>query len=44
MCDCKIVNAEIASDGVRLTCECGNPQVDDETMETLELVGEYLKR
>ncbi len=46
-CDCgsQIIDAAISTNGIRLTCDCGNPQsADAETLKILEVIGAYLRR
>lgn len=44
MCDCNTVNAEISETEICLSCECGTPDINDERMKILELLGEYLRQ
>ena len=43
MCECNIIDAEISRDEIILTCECGEPSLDEESRNTLEAVALYLR-
>ena len=44
MCTCNPITAEIGP-SITFSCECGNPQTPDiETIKTLEIVGQYLRK
>jgi hypothetical protein len=44
MCKCNLIDAEISKDGIQFTCDCGDAQVDAETLKALEVVVEWLRR